>query len=453
MAANATNGADPTGHPLFPRAATEIGPDCRRFDFILIQRWLPDGTFECCPRPWLGAELRSWEQILATYGGECMYQLVAMCAQTGSVQAYSERVVFAAPARKPFHASPTNGADTASLVRMILDHDLAMHERQKELLVLAFELNERRAENAAKRARRGVRDGMRLGRAIWGGEEQPRPSTARPAAEVQPPTPQPAPEEPAAPVKRPVEPPAIEPVATPVPAAVEPASPELTSYHRPSMPWRGAPRRARTVRSRVRASAFETLGRASHGLGARLHARSERGPQLGREGRLGDARGAGVEGRIGGVLDHELDPLGNAGPGDLRDDAQCQVDPSRDACSRDDRAVHDHPVGDGLRAECAQELERRPVRGRPLAAQEPRSTEHQRARADRGHVPGTRCDPAQERERLFIVQQCIHAEPTRHANEIERRCVRECGGGKHRQAVLGLHRSRAPCDEVDLGVR
>ncbi|MDI3291505.1 hypothetical protein [Polyangium sp. 15x6] len=102
--------ADLGGHPLFPRPETETGRDHRRFDIIQIQRWLPDGTKEVCPKPWKGSELRSWQQVIDMYGGECTYQLAAQCGKTHRFQAYSEKVFFAGPARKPFVATPPAAA-------------------------------------------------------------------------------------------------------------------------------------------------------------------------------------------------------------------------------------------------------------------------------------------------------------------------------------------------------
>lgn len=93
---------DQGGHPLFPRPETETGPDPRKFDIIVVQRWLPDGTKEVCPKPWKGSELKSWQQIIDQYGGECTYQLIAQCGKTHRFQAHSDKAFFGAPRRKPF---------------------------------------------------------------------------------------------------------------------------------------------------------------------------------------------------------------------------------------------------------------------------------------------------------------------------------------------------------------
>ena len=90
------------GHPLFPRPADELGPDPRKFDVIQIHRYLSDGSKEVCPKAWKGSELRSWQQIIDEYGGECTYQLAAQCGKTHRFTAWSERAYFASPPRKPF---------------------------------------------------------------------------------------------------------------------------------------------------------------------------------------------------------------------------------------------------------------------------------------------------------------------------------------------------------------
>ncbi len=88
------------GHPLFPRAETETGPDRRSFDIIHIQRFKSDGTREVCPKAWRGSDLRSWEQIVEAYGGG-VYQLTSQCSRTFRLQANTERVQLPGPS-KPF---------------------------------------------------------------------------------------------------------------------------------------------------------------------------------------------------------------------------------------------------------------------------------------------------------------------------------------------------------------
>ena len=99
------------GHPLFPRPATAKGPDLRKFDLIRIQRWLPDGTKEVCSKVWSGSELRSLEQVVDMYGGDCTYRFIALCGKTNQFQAYSAKYYVAGPARKPFHRDTKHSGD------------------------------------------------------------------------------------------------------------------------------------------------------------------------------------------------------------------------------------------------------------------------------------------------------------------------------------------------------
>ncbi len=99
---------------MSPRPETETGPDPRKFDIIVVQRWLPDGTKEVCPKPWKGSELKSWQQIIDQYGGECTYQLIAQCGQTHRFQAHSDKAFFGAPRRKPFVEEQRTAAPPAS---------------------------------------------------------------------------------------------------------------------------------------------------------------------------------------------------------------------------------------------------------------------------------------------------------------------------------------------------
>lgn len=101
---------DHGGHPLFPRPDTETGRDPRKFDLIQIIRYNRDGTREICPRTWKGSELRSWQQILDEYGGDCSYQLAAQCGTTHRYTAWSEKWFFASPPRKPFGNGPIGGS-------------------------------------------------------------------------------------------------------------------------------------------------------------------------------------------------------------------------------------------------------------------------------------------------------------------------------------------------------
>jgi len=94
------------GHPLFPRAETETGPDPRKFDRIQLVRYNADGSREVAPKAWKGSELHSWQQVLDEYGGEATYQLVAQCGKTHKYSAWSEKWYFSYPPRKPWGNGP-----------------------------------------------------------------------------------------------------------------------------------------------------------------------------------------------------------------------------------------------------------------------------------------------------------------------------------------------------------
>jgi len=92
-----------TGHPLFPIPMDRVVTARRRFDLSQINRILPDKkTRETCPILFPGSDLRSWQQILDMFGGECFYQLQGVCSKTRRYTARSERWFFSSPPRKPF---------------------------------------------------------------------------------------------------------------------------------------------------------------------------------------------------------------------------------------------------------------------------------------------------------------------------------------------------------------
>lgn len=70
------------GHPLFLRDGTVRG------------------TSQTEPKA-PAVALRSWQQIIDLYGGECWHQLAALCGKTLRYTATSERLCFSGPARKP----------------------------------------------------------------------------------------------------------------------------------------------------------------------------------------------------------------------------------------------------------------------------------------------------------------------------------------------------------------
>jgi len=104
------------GHPLFPRPETESGPDLRRFDKIIIERMLPSGARERCPRGFRGSDLQSWEQIVDMYGGGT-YQLIAQCGKTYRFQAYSDKLTFNGPSKPFFDAAVVEAPRESAIPR------------------------------------------------------------------------------------------------------------------------------------------------------------------------------------------------------------------------------------------------------------------------------------------------------------------------------------------------
>lgn len=105
--------AGPTGHPLFPRAENETGPDLRRIDLIHIERIKEDGTWEACPRVFKAHELQSWKDVVDAFGGG-VYRARAQCKKSYQWQGMTERKEFNGPPSRPFcEAAPKPKAVTA----------------------------------------------------------------------------------------------------------------------------------------------------------------------------------------------------------------------------------------------------------------------------------------------------------------------------------------------------
>src|SRR6476659_4540301 len=91
---------------------------------------------------------------------------------------------------------------------------------------------------------------------------------------------------------------------------------------------------------------------------------------------------AGVEGRVRVVLDSQLDRLGDLGAGLAADQVERHVDSGGDPRCADDLAVLDEAPTDRLCAVVGKAVEEEPVRGRPLAIEQPGVAEDLRAGAD-----------------------------------------------------------------------
>jgi hypothetical protein len=102
-----------SGHPMFPLPEGERGPETRRIDRILIDRYGPDGQRESCPRAFRAHELQSWADVVELYGGGT-YQARAQCGTTFRLQGTTEKVHFASPAPRPFSGERSGPASSSS---------------------------------------------------------------------------------------------------------------------------------------------------------------------------------------------------------------------------------------------------------------------------------------------------------------------------------------------------
>ncbi len=98
------------GHPLFPRAEHETGPDKRRIELIHIERLKEDNTWETCPRVFRAMELRSWHDVVERFGGGT-YRARAQSAKNYQWQGSSERKEFSGIPSKPFVEEPKRAAN------------------------------------------------------------------------------------------------------------------------------------------------------------------------------------------------------------------------------------------------------------------------------------------------------------------------------------------------------
>ena len=90
-------------------------------------------------------------------------------------------------------------------------------------------------------------------------------------------------------------------------------------------------------------------------------ARLEETAGVGDQGGIGGAGVAAREGWCRVVLDGQLDHLGDGRAGELRDQAQAEVDAGGDAAAGDPVAIDDHARGDGAGPEGRQEIDVSPV--------------------------------------------------------------------------------------------
>src|SRR5215212_7383783 len=166
----------------------------------------------------------------------------------------------------------------------------------------------------------------------------------------------------------------------------------------------------------------------------------------------GLVRRAGVERRLGVVLDAELNRLRHLGAGDLGRQRQGHIDSRRDPGGRDDLAVDHHAFARRLGAVAGEPLEERPVTRRADTVEQPRGAEHQRAGADGGRPGGALVRGAHPVEHLFVCEQRPVALAARYQKDLGELRVRDRAVGAHAQgAGVGADEAGLLGDELHLG--
>jgi hypothetical protein len=125
------------------------------------------------------------------------------------------------------------------------------------------------------------------------------------------------------------------------------------------------------------------------------------------------------------VRDLKLDEVGGRDTAHLSGKMKGGVDPRRGAGGENPIPVDHDPIVHGDRAEPGQEVERRPVRGRPLAMDETRPSKKQRARADGKDLRRASRLAAQPAENLFILHQGLLTRPAGDVQDVELRRFRQ----------------------------
>ena len=166
----------------------------------------------------------------------------------------------------------------------------------------------------------------------------------------------------------------------------------------------------------------------------------------------GRVRRPAVERRRGRVLDRELDPLRRGWPEQLSGEGEAEVDSRRHAGAGDPVAITHDALPNRLGSEEWKQIERQPVRGRAIAAEQTGGPEQESAAADRGDVACVLAARAQEVEQLLVVEVLVDSPSARHAEDVERRRVGERGVRHDGQPPLAPHRIERGRHEVHSGV-
>src|SRR5260221_1764557 len=158
------------------------------------------------------------------------------------------------------------------------------------------------------------------------------------------------------------------------------------------------------------------------------------------QSRIGGARRTGIERWRRVVLDAQLNLLGDVLAEELRGNEEGKIDSRRHAAAGNPIAVNDDALGDRRGAKQCELVERQPMASRPVAAQQPRGAEDQRARADRRHETAGLGLLAQKLEDFGILHQRDLSRPTGNADDVELRAGSESRGRQHSETAPCGHR-------------
>src|SRR5262245_59852044 len=164
-------------------------------------------------------------------------------------------------------------------------------------------------------------------------------------------------------------------------------------------------------------------------------------------------RGTGVERWFRVIFEHELDRFRDVLAKGLCRDPQREIEAGRDAAAGYHVAVDDHPFGNRRGAKSWQHVVAHPVSCGTLALEQSGSSQDECAGAHARHVASTLRMTPDEGERLRVIEEQVHPCAPRHADQIERRALRECGGRQNLHASVHRHRLAVLPHKMDLGIR
>ena len=129
---------------------------------------------------------------------------------------------------------------------------------------------------------------------------------------------------------------------------------------------------------------------------------------------------AGVEGRLGRILQPKLDHFCHARPAQLRNKGQHKINACRNAPAGQDIAVPDDAALVDDSAEDRKQFPPCPVAGRTATAEEPSSAQNERPGTDRSQIAGGCSEPDNLFEKAVILDRIEAATAARHQEHVAR---------------------------------